>query len=164
MSETKNASGREVGILEVVEVIESLIEAATWDDMDEPEVEAVEAGEAILARLVGPERETATRMTSKYMIADREFCELLADDLCLHPDEVAEVFLGEPVKRCFKVAIWAIDAADKEIMEAGGIHGRRGPRVAKILREWAQGNQCGAYRRAQKERQYYDESEAKEGA
>lgn len=140
---------RKVEIGEVVEVIEDLMEHV------DPAEELTDRAEAIVNRLVGPERETCSRLTSKHLVADEELCQILAHDLAISEEEAREAFIGEPVKRVFAVAMWALDQADEDIGD--GVHGQRGPRIARLIQEWAERNQAGIYRIGQPTRQYIEE-------
>jgi hypothetical protein len=137
-----------VKIEEIVEVIQELCGAPGSVD-----VYAVQRAQNVLERLVGPERETRSRLTSKYMVCDEGLCAAIADDLAVSEDETREWFINEPVKRVIKVCAWALDTVDEQILEGGGVHGQRGPKVAKILDEWARHNHTGVHRVRHKERQ-----------
>jgi hypothetical protein len=142
---------REVGIEEVVEVIEEM--ASSYGTREYVDEETCQRARGLVKRLVGPERETRSRITSKYMICDAGMCAALADDLAVSEEETREWFINEPVKRVIKVCVWALDTVDSQVLENGGVHGQRGAKIAKILEEWSRHNHTGIHRHRQTERQ-----------
>lgn len=113
---------REVSMEELTNLLEWIIalqespEPPTAREYEEVLDKVAENAESILERLVGPERETQTRLSSRHLICDEGMCDLLAQDLAVTPEAARAVFLGEPWKRSIKMASWALDHADDELV------------------------------------------------
>ena len=148
---------RDVDVYEIVEVIEEML----------PMVRERERRRAValVEKLVGPERESEARWSSRHIVADHEYCHELAGSLAISYQEARDFFIGEPIKRVEAVAAWALESADKNFAgldknykpdpESNGaaVHGARGRAVADMLKDWAIQNQTGVYRVRQDTRQ-----------
>ena len=146
-SSARSSGARDVGVYELVEVLEDLLaELKGKEDWLGGRLEASLRAEDLIDKLVGPERETASRWSSRHILVDEAACEDLAADLAISPAQARLYFLGEPVKRAQRVASWCLDEVDQKIMENGAIHGQRGRMVADLLDSWARRNQAGLYR------------------
>jgi hypothetical protein len=157
---TKERNPRDVDVHEIVDVIETL---ADWVEAegDWTAGPAREMADKIVAKLVGPERASESRLSSRHIVADMRYCAKVADSLAISIEEANAFFIGEPIKRVEAVAAWALDAADKNFIgldkhwrpdpESPGVmvHGQRGRAVADMLRDWARVNHTGVYRQAQ---------------
>ncbi len=137
---------RAISAYEIVDVIEGLSKAAgsfpaDWDLMDK--------AEALVNKLVGPERESEARWSTRHIVVDQRYCEVLADSLAISVDQAHDFFIGEPLKRAEPVAAWALEKADEKILENGAVHGSRSRIVSEILEQWARDNKCGVYRERQ---------------
>jgi hypothetical protein len=151
----KERNPRDVDVFEIVKVLEDYL------DYGQAPREINQRAEDIISKLVGPERESQARWSSRHIVADRRYCARLANSLAISEEEAVDYFLGEPVKRIEKVAAWALDAADKNFIgldknyqpdrESPGVmvHAQRGRAVANMLRDWARVNQTGIYRQHQ---------------
>ena len=161
----KERDPRDVDVHEIVEVIERYLKLIkeTQGVNSPPDLEAKAI--ATVAKLVGPERESESRWSSRHIVVDEAYCTKLADSLAISTQEARDFFIGEPVRRAEKVAAWALDACDRTFSgldnnyeddpEGDGpmVHGRRGAMVADILRDWSVMNNTGACRLRQYRRQ-----------
>ena len=166
---------RDVDVHEIVASIEELIELNN-DVQGNPLPGCADAHSRaiwIINKLVGPERASEARWSSRHIVADRAYTDAVAESLAVSPEETHEWFIGEPIKRVEAVAAWALESADKNLAGLGKdyepdpesslgprVHGRRGQMVADMLEDWAITNHTGIYRRAQEARQATPREEA----
>ena len=133
----KHPDPRDIDVYEIVDIIKELA--------DEPSARAGARGYRIIAKLVGEERMTGSRWSSKHIIVGPRHCRDLAEDLGIGYGDAVEFFLGETLKRAQNVAAWALDQADETILENGSVYGNRGRIVAKVLKKWAVENHAGMF-------------------
>ena len=77
----------------------------------------------------------ASRPTTREIVADAAFCELLAEDLGVKTTTARTAFVGEPKVRCIRVVEWALrhEPDDPE-------------RRARMIVAWARKRRAGAFR------------------
>lgn len=164
----KKEDPREISVYEIVSLIEEFKEYH-WDPEGPEELADwtahMNAADALIAKLVGPERQSESRWSSKHIRVDEPYCELLADSLGISKDEAYDFFIGESVKYAEIIASWALDQVDfkgqgenkygEPDHHSNGprVHLQRGRAVADLLQAWAYNNQRGVYRERQEERQ-----------
>lgn len=164
----KQPDPRELSAYEIVDLIREFMEYH-WEPGGPEEEEDYErhmaAAEKVIDKLVGPERQSESRWSTKHILVDRQYCEQLADSLAISADEAYECFIGEPVKYAEVIAAWALDQVDFKAMgenkygepdhtsNGPRVHLQRGRAVADLLQAWAYSNQRGVYRQRQEDRQ-----------
>ena len=79
--------------------------------------------------------EDASRPTTREIVADAAFCELLAEDLGVKETTARTAFIGEPKVRAIRVVEWALrhEPDDPE-------------RRARMIVAWARKRKAGAFR------------------
>lgn len=141
-----DARRREVKAEELVEVLGGLMEHA---EDNAAMAGTLTAAEDLLERLVGPERATNSRLSSRHLICDRYMCEIIAGDLGIDLEPVVEVFEGEPYKRAMALASWILDEADEEANRLMNSYEKNVPRHeivrAKVL-ETGETHRMGKFR------------------
>ncbi len=77
----------------------------------------------------------ASRPSTREIVADAAFCEVLAQDLGVKVSTARTAFVGEPKVRCIRVVEWALrhEPDDPE-------------RRAKMVLAWARKRRAGAFR------------------
>lgn len=166
----KKEDPREISVYEIVDLIEEFKEYH-WEPSKESTEEwsdyeaHMAAADKLIAKLVGPERQSESRWSSKHIRVDEPYCEQLADSLGISKEEAYDFFIGEPVKYAEVIASWALDQVDFKALgenkygepdhHSNGprVHLQRGRAVADLLQAWAYNNQRGVYRQQQEERQ-----------
>jgi hypothetical protein len=163
----KKDDPRQLSADEIVEVIETLIERAQdpSDYITEADQQAfysdIADAQKVIDKLVGPERESDARWSTRHILVDGKECERLADDLAISVDEAHDFFIGEPVKEARAVASWALDVVDDALYVMAAedpasyvnMKRPRGEAIAEMLEIWARTKHKGVYRRRQDERQ-----------
>lgn len=84
---------------------------------------------------VPPDRGKHPRPSTRELVADGPFCELLAEDLGIKVTTARTCFLAEPKVRCIRVAEWAQRNAPDDPEHRG-----------RILIWWARKRGAGAFR------------------
>ena|SRR5215217_7371889 len=130
----KERDPRDVDVHEIVDVLERYYRLIKDQNLEAPpDLEAKMAN--MIRKLVGPERESESRWSTRHIVVDEAYCEKLADSLAVSVDECHDWFIGEPIKRVEKVATWALETADKNLAGLDAsyqsvglphVHGQRG--------------------------------------
>jgi len=157
----KELDPRDIDVHEIVRVIENFCNATEYSEEADYRY-LIRSARELVQKLVGPERESESRWSSRHVVVDEEYCEKLADSLAISVEEAYDFFIGEPVRGAEKVAAWALEeeaktfaGLDKEYEPETEplVHTPRGKRVADMLQDWAMTRHRGVYRQRQDTRQ-----------
>ena len=90
---------------------------------------------AAIFRARGKHEDGDARPSTRELVADAAFCELLAEDLGVKVSTARTAFIHEPVARALKVREWAFEKAPHSAEKR-----------AKLILGWAKRRKAGAFR------------------